>query len=345
VFSFLKKLFIPNHSEPDQAAPAPADATQPEKSTDTDAAEPKPAASEPAEPKPAEPDTATPPAPAPAPVTAEISMAAELSLKICLQSDVGLVRTNNEDRGFYKSPPDGDVAEQKGTLVVVADGMGGASAGEVAADLAVRLIPEAYYASTTEPGLALKQSLEAASSAIYRQAQEDLTLRGMGTTCVALAIRRSEAFMAYVGDSRLYLLRDGQFYQLTDDHSVVNEMVRQGLLTREQARNHEERNVLSLSMGGRPEISASGWDEPMSLREGDRFLLCSDGLHDLVSDERMRLIVAEFPPEEATLRLIEAAKQGGGHDNITAAIVHVSKAGVESAVEPRGTREFKLTTQ
>jgi protein phosphatase len=333
VASFWKNFFNINHSEPDQAVAE--DASPPEKPSDTAAAEEKPADPE-----------ASAVGPAPVRPTAEISLPSEVSLKICLQTDVGLVRTNNEDRGLYTRPPDSDVAVQKGTLVVVADGMGGASAGEVAADLAVRRIPEAYYASPNDPGLALKQSLETASSEIYRMAQGDPGLKGMGTTCVALAIRQSEAFMAYVGDSRLYLLRDGQFYQLTDDHSVVNEMVRQGLLTREQARNHEERNVLSLSMGGRPEISASGWDEPMTLREGDRFLLCSDGLHDLVSDERMRLIVAEFPPEEATLRLIEAAKQGGGHDNITAAIVHVcNAAAVASAPEPRGTREFTIATQ
>ena len=330
--SFWKRLLKRSDSEHDKAAPD--EASPREKSSDTDAVEQEPPGTE-----------TSIGAPPPVPQTAEISLAAELSLKISLQSDAGLVRTNNEDRGFYTSPSDSRVAEQKGTLVVVADGMGGASAGEVAAELAVRLIPDAYYASPNEPGLALKESLESASSEIYRTAQADPALKGMGTTCVALVIRRSEAFMAYVGDSRLYLLRDGQFYQLTEDHSIVNDMVRQGILTREQARNHEERNVLSLSMGGRPEISASGWDEPMTLREGDRFLLCSDGLHDLVSDERMRLIVAEFPPDEATLRLIEAAKQSGGHDNITAAIVHVCNATVVSEIEPKGTREFMITTQ
>jgi protein phosphatase len=329
--SFWKKLLNRNHT--DQAKEVPEGAIPPEKSTDTDVAEQKPA----------EPESAT--AAPPIPATSEISMVRELSLKISLQSDAGLVRTNNEDRGIYTRPPDSSVAEQKGTLVVVADGMGGASAGEVAADLAVRLIPEAYYASPEEPGLALKQSLENASREIYRTAQGDPALKGMGTTCVALAIRRSEAFMSYVGDSRLYLLRDGKFYQLTEDHSIVSDMVRQGLLTREQARNHEERNVLSLSMGGRPEISASGWDEPMSLREGDQFLLCSDGLHDLVGDESMRLIVSEFPPDEATLRLIAAARQRGGHDNITAAIVQVCSAEPESRTEPKGTREFIIPNQ
>jgi len=274
---------------------------------------------------------------------AGISLAGEMALKICLQSDPGLVRTSNEDRGFYTRPSDQRVAEQKGALVIVADGMGGASAGEVAAEFAVRLIPESYYASPNEPGLALKQSLENASREIYHAAQDNPDLKGMGTTCVALVIRRSEAFMAYVGDSRLYLVRDGQLYRLTEDHSVVYDMVRQGLLTREQARMHEERNVLSLSMGGRPEISASGWDEPMTLREGDRFLLCSDGLHDIVSDECMRLIVSEFPPDEAALRLIEAAKKGGGHDNITAAIVHVCNAMADSGIETKGTRELAIT--
>jgi serine/threonine protein phosphatase PrpC len=332
VASFWKKLLNINQSEPKQTVQEAAAALAEPSDRPTDAAQQEAA----------EPGVSIAP---PARATREISMPAELSLKICLQSDVGLVRTNNEDRGFYTLPPDSDVAGRKGTLVVVADGMGGASAGEVAAELAIRLIPDAYYGSPDEPGVALKRALELASSEIYSASQGDPGLRGMGTTCVALVLRQSEAFMAYVGDSRLYLLREGQFYQLTDDHSVVYEMVRQGLLTREQARTHEERNVLSLSMGGRPEISASGWDEPMSLREGDRFLLCSDGLHDLVSDERMQLIVGEFPPEEATLRLIEAAKEGGGHDNITAAIVQVYNAAIASPPEPRGTRELIIATQ
>jgi Arc/MetJ-type ribon-helix-helix transcriptional regulator len=133
----------------------------------------------------------------------------------------------------------------------------------------------------------------------------------MGTTCVAMAVLVPEVFVAYVGDSRIYLLRDNTFYQLTEDHTVVSDMVRKGILTRDQARNHEERNVLSLSMGGRPEITASYWENPMIVRDGDRFLLCSDGLHDLVSDSEMQAIVAASAAHKAVPNLIEAARRAG----------------------------------
>src|ERR1035438_1345399 len=205
------------------------------------------------------------------PLTREGELAAagvRLDLDICLQTDLGAVRTNNEDRCVYQRPSDPEVAAAKGIVVIVADGMGGASAGEVASEMAIKVIPEAYYRSPKVPALALKEAVEFASAEIHRTAQSDPALRGMGTTCVAMAILLPEVFVAYVGDSRIYLLRDNSFYQLTEDHTVVFEMVRKGILTRDQARNHEERNVLSLSMGGRAEITASYWENPMIVRDG-----------------------------------------------------------------------------
>jgi protein phosphatase len=242
---------------------------------------------------------------------------------------------------MFKRPAEPELAERMGTLVVVADGMGGASAGEVASEMAVRIIPDLYFKSTKAPALALKEALEAASSEIHCTAQTDPGLHGMGTTCVAIAVIGPEVFVSYVGDSRLYLMREDGFYQLTEDHSVVFEMVRKGLLTRDQARHHEERNVLSLSMGGRPEITASYWEKPMVAREGDRLLLCTDGLHDLVSDEEIQSIVAGAPADEAVKKLISAAKREGGHDNITAALVHLrAKRLVERTC--RATREVSI---
>ncbi len=268
-----------------------------------------------------------------------------LDLDICLQTDQGSVRANNEDRGVYKRPSDPAVAAAKGTLVVVADGMGGASAGEVASEMAVRLIPDLYYRSSQTVPLALKEALEAASREIHRTAQADPELRGMGTTCVAIAILPPELYVAYVGDSRLYMLREGGIYQLTEDHTVVGEMVRKGILTREQARFHEERNVLSLSMGGRPEITASFWEKPMLLRDGDRLLVCSDGLHDLVSDTEMLEIITNLPTHVAVPSLIQAAKRYGGHDNITAALVHVFVPQAQPVTDSRETRELSLSSE
>jgi protein phosphatase len=148
-----------------------------------------------------------------------------------------------------------------------------------------------------------------------------------------------------VGDSRLYLLREGGFYQLTEDHTVVGEMVRKGIITRDQARRHEERNVLSMSMGGRPEIDASYWEKPMILRSGDRLLVCTDGLHDLVSDSEMQAIIADSPTHVAVPELIEAAKRNGGHDNITAALVRVFILAKQSGTDFKATREFSISSE
>jgi PPM family protein phosphatase len=270
---------------------------------------------------------------------------APLEFDISLQSDVGIVRTNNEDRGVYKRPNDPAIAAAKGTLVIVADGMGGASGGEVASEMAIRIIPDLYYNSSKPPAIALKEALEGASSEIHKSAQNDPCLHGMGTTCVAIALLQPQAFVAYVGDSRLYLLRDGDFYQLTEDHTVVVEMVRNGIITPDQARNHEERNVLSLSVGGRAEITASYWERPMIVRAGDRFLLCTDGLHDLVGEAEMRKIIADSPVESAVQELIETAKRYGGHDNITAALIHVRGAKVESDPVSKPTRELSISLE
>ena len=264
-----------------------------------------------------------------------------LDPQICLLTDMGCIRTNNEDSVISKRPADPELAAAKGTVVIVADGMGGASAGEVASGMAIRLIPEFYYASKKPPALALKEALEQTSAEIHRAAQADPEKRGMGTTCVAIAIIMPEVYVAYVGDSRLYRLRDGSFYQETTDHTVVNEMVQKGILTREQAKHHEERNVLSLSMGGRPEIQASYLEKPLVLLAGDRLLLCSDGLHDLVSDGEMQAIITDYPAPVAVKHLIEAARRQGGHDNITAALVHVVPK-TPQETDSKATREFTV---
>ena len=124
---------------------------------------------------------------------------------------------------------------------------------------------------------------------------------------------------------------------------MVNEMVRKGILSRDQARHHEERNVLSLSMGGRPEIQASYLEKPMIVREGDRLLVCSDGLHDLVSDGEMQAIITDAPAPVAVKNLIEAAKRQGGHDNITAALVHVFVPKEQPETDSKATREFTVS--
>jgi PPM family protein phosphatase len=243
--------------------------------------------------------------------------------QISLRTDAGLVRDNNEDRGFYWIPADEDAFRHQGCLAIVADGMGGALAGEVASEMAVSIIPKSFYSSTLTPAVALKEALEEANRQIYQAAQKDPNLRGMGTTCVAVALRAKLAYISWIGDSRIYLVRGNGIYALTEDHSVVFELVKQGVLTREQARQHEDRNVLSISMGGRPEVTASYSQQPLELQAGDRIILCSDGLHDLIEEAGILGMVKSAKPEIATQALVDSAKVQGGYDNITVAVIEV----------------------
>jgi protein phosphatase len=260
-----------------------------------------------------------------------------------VQTDVGCVREINEDSGRFVRPNDPEVLKEKGVLLVVADGMGGHSAGEVASGMAAELVPRLYFESKDEAQDAFKKAVEEANRRIHAASLEDESKRGMGTTCTALVLLDGQAFAAHVGDSRLYMLRDGKVYLLTEDHSAVMEMVKLGLITMEQARHHEDKNVILRALGTTPEVEVSML-KPFSVRVGDQYLLCSDGLYDLVPDDEIeRELSANHDIHAAGERLITLAKARGGHDNITVGIVAVMPAGAEAAeaVEMRATREWR----
>jgi serine/threonine protein phosphatase PrpC len=179
-----------------------------------------------------------------------------------------------------------------------------------------------------------------ANRRIHEAAAADESKHGMGTTCTALALCQGRAHAAHVGDSRLYMLRAGQLYQLSEDHSAVNEMVKLGIITKEQARTHEDKNVILRALGTTPEVEVSGL-EPFAVREGDRYLLCSDGLHDLVLEDEIASILSETEDiHSAGERLIALAKERGGHDNIT-----VGLAGVQSAGRGPGSENLRTTRE
>jgi protein phosphatase len=239
-------------------------------------------------------------------------------------SDVGCVRDLNEDRCRIVQPSDAGERSRRGVLAVVADGMGGHSAGEVASELAVDAVHRAYYDAAGEPGDALAEALETANRAIFASASAEKKLAGMGTTCVALAICGDEAHAASVGDSRIYLIRGGGIYQMTADDSAVGEMVAKGLLTRAEARHHAERNVILRALGTRGEVKVSRWEQPLPVRAGDTFLLCSDGLTDLVEDAEIAAAVGDRHGADACKALVDLARARGGHDNITVALLRVA---------------------
>ena len=260
-----------------------------------------------------------------------------------VQTDKGCVREINEDSGRLVRPNDARLLAERGLLLVVADGLGGHSAGEVASQMAVDLISRLYYQSKGDAHAALRDAVAEANRRIFAAAAADDAKRGMGTTCTALAIRGGEASVAHVGDSRCYMVRGGDIYQLTEDHSAVMEMVRHGLISKEEARTHEDKNVILRALGTTPEVEVA-MAEPFAVRKGDRLLLCSDGLHDLVTDEEIGQVLAGAEDLHAACQqLIELAKSRGGHDNITVGIVGVVPAAsvAAEAENARATRDVE----
>ncbi|HEY6332832.1 MAG TPA: Stp1/IreP family PP2C-type Ser/Thr phosphatase [Blastocatellia bacterium] len=265
----------------------------------------------------------------------------EYSVHVSLQTDVGCHRQINEDNGRYTDPKDDTLLKTRGRLTIVADGMGGHSAGEVASNLAVEVISRAYFEGNDDAASALKRSFLEANSAIHQTASKDETLTGMGTTSTALVLRNGSALAAHVGDSRLYLIRNGQIYLMTEDHSAVMEMVKQGMLSLEEARHHPEKNVILRALGSHADVEVTTWQRPFPLRTGDRFLLCSDGLYDLVEDNEILQTVSSEGSHEACEKLIAMAKDRGGYDNITVAIVSVLPVSNNQDSRAKETRQIK----
>ncbi|MFQ3583241.1 MAG: protein phosphatase 2C domain-containing protein [Chloracidobacterium sp.] len=265
-----------------------------------------------------------------------------------MASDVGCQRQVNEDFALYESPQTASPqSTQKGTLVLVADGLGGHVGGERASRMAAEIIHQVYYATNAEPRASLRQAFLEANRMILGAAQQCPSLRGMGTTCTALVIRGDEAYAAHVGDTRLYLVRDGSIYQMTEDDSEVMAYVREGRMIRAAAKAHPEKNVLLKALGTRPDLDPCLWPHPLRVCFGDRFLLTSDGLHDLVTDDELCALGRDAAPEDVCRRLIELARSRGGYDNITVGVVCVSEAqagrmDIMPSAVPRETREARV---
>ncbi len=232
-------------------------------------------------------------------------------------TDTGMVREKNEDAIGYDSALG---------LVVLADGMGGHRGGEIASQLAVDTVIKAYFASEDRDVVtALSRSLLEANRAIIDRSHGDVELFGMGTTCTTMVLTHGEAYFAHVGDSRAYVLRNGEITQLTEDHSLVGEMVRSGILSDEDAQHHPKRNVITRSLGTSEDLAADFPASPYKVLDGDLFLLCSDGLTALVSDEEVGEILTAHEPKEACQALVDSANNKGGKDNITVQVVKVHR--------------------
>lgn len=226
------------------------------------------------------------------------------------RTDVGKVRANNQDA---------PIVSEKLRLYGVADGMGGHKGGEVASTSARDDLLRELEGKT--PSVAtLSGAIEEVNRQIYHQQEHDDALTGMGTTLSVLWMSDNFVYIGHVGDSRVYLLRDGEFKQMTLDHSLVEQLVREGVLTEEEAQNHPMRNIITRAIGTDESVEVDVVVEER--RKGDLWLACSDGLHGLVDDRQMRDALRQYVPEKAADVLLKAALDAGGRDNVTLVIVH-----------------------
>jgi serine/threonine protein phosphatase PrpC len=233
-------------------------------------------------------------------------------VELVARTDTGRVRSHNEDRYLERSD-----------LLVVADGMGGAQAGEVAAGVAVQQLEGLR---TPAQAADLVRAIEEANRLIRRMAAEDPGRAGMGTTVTAALLSDGGRLeVLHVGDSRAYLLREGRLRRLTRDHSVVAEMVDRGTLTPEEAESHPHRNVITRALGAEAEVQID--HETETLRPGDVILVCSDGLSGHVEDEEIERVLGEAPSlEAAAAALVEHANAAGGADNVTVLLARLDSA-------------------
>jgi len=244
----------------------------------------------------------------------------------CGITDVGMKRQRNEDNYL--------INDELG-LYVVADGMGGHVGGEYASQIAVTTVEEVIANIRDEKAVShdgnamremlvqekLKYAIRLAGKRIYERAQEDSEFRGMGTTALVLYMRDSAGYVAHVGDSRAYRVRGDTVVQLTEDHSLVNEQIKAGLINRDAAKSHKLRNIITRSLGYQEEVEID--TAVLKLERGDFYVLCSDGLSNLVEDRELMDLLQQHSFQEAARKMVDLANKRGGDDNITCVIARV----------------------
>jgi serine/threonine protein phosphatase PrpC len=256
-----------------------------------------------------------------------------MRIKVGVQSDIGQSRVRNEDAYLVNDP-----------VFAVADGMGGHRGGDVASNLALESLQAPGEGSTAEDFQQLVEQIKAANQRVLERGEADRDLRGMGTTLTAILASDGKAHVAHVGDSRAYLLRDGKLQQLTEDHTLVQRMVREGRLTEEEAHHHPQRSIVTRALGVDENIPID--ELTLDLKQGDRLLLCTDGLSGMLDrDTIQEILLGEPDPQAACDRLVEQANRAGGDDNITVVLLDVvgddeaSAEGLESAGVRRSTSQ------
>lgn len=264
-------------------------------------------------------------------------------LEAHLLTDVGHKRRTNQDACLLCAPQDENLASRRGLMFAVADGMGGANAGEFASRLALESLIEGYYLSPSQnvPDR-LRDALEEASRRIFSEAEQNPDRHGMGTTLSAFVVHGEWAYVAQVGDSRIYLLRPKHgILQITNDHSLVAEQVRNGYISAEEARTHSLKNLITRAVGIRETVKVDLFS--LHVQQGDTFLICSDGLCNLVTDTEIEQALENENLQSAARVLVGRALHEGGTDNITTALIRVTgvppQRPFESGAEPIDVRK------
>ncbi len=241
--------------------------------------------------------------------------AVEIKMKISSATSVGKIRAVNEDSFFVS-----EIGNKNAVLAVVADGMGGHNAGEVASAEMVKALKDLIVENDIPAKDLLLSAIAYANNSIYKMSKTTPSLYGMGTTVTACVIENDKLTAAQVGDSRLYLIKDDKITQITKDHSLVEMLVESGEITKEDAKNHPQKNVITRAVGTDSSVEADIYE--FQLSKGDILLLCSDGLVNMVEDEKILSIVTECKDfSNLSDALVKEAENAGGHDNITVVLI------------------------
>ena len=226
------------------------------------------------------------------------------TIKAVVVSDLGNIRTNNEDVGMFFRIADENISNEKGSMLIVADGMGGHNAGEVASRMATQIITHEYFKQNSSVERSLVKAFDAANKAIHDMAARSKAHKGMGTTCTALVIFDKLIYYAHVGDSRAYILKNDAIERITEDHTHVQHLVKQGLLKPADAEKHPDRNILTNAMGTKPQVQVDAGKHQHSFEDSDRLLLCSDGLYDYIKDNELAELLGSGSLQDAANEMV-----------------------------------------
>ena len=265
----------------------------------------------------------------------------DIEYRAIAATDTGITRDHNEDAVRFVRPADPNLRKEMGCLAIVADGMGGHASGEVASALAIDTIAEKYFSSGKNPLKSLEAASKLANENIWNLSAENQKLRGMGTTCTAAVLVGQKLYIMHIGDSRAYLYKKGELIQLSDDHTYVQELLNAGEITAAEAKNHPDGNVLTKSLGTSKKRSCDLFESEYSFEQGDRLLLCSDGLYEYFTSSKLAEYLDGPDLGEISNLLSEKVMEMGAQDNFSILLVEQKMNQLSNSVPTRAISTVK----